>query len=459
MYEYDCPPTPYNGPPTFLPDWMGSFLAAGAFTNSTLVDLSLPGTHDSITYDLSLTVSEDGLAYLHRLQEILHKLSGGSVKLLPDDLEEFFRMQAKTQALDITQQLDNGIRFIDFRIMRESDKAARNESHWYSIHLMQSRETVPTYLRQIRSFLDQHPHEIVVLWLSQHGNPSATGEDQFPGVTLEEKNVFWQTYVSIFDGLLQDTRVSSVFETPVANLISRQHRVITFASDYEQLTNRSPYALDAKRIQNTYDGGDGVFDAATVVAKHDKYFRNAANNNKQVKQRSGFTLLGMNTAVSSWQTLHMAEKLFLRLNLYPCASHIKIPGVAHWCPETLLDVAQLASYYNQLSFETAFQAHHAFPMAFYLDVLDYDGTIRTGTQLLDGADRGSSDFKDSKYAYVDTVLGYNLRKSCPTNIEQGCAALAEKLRSRRQAYPLQLWDDFYYGRHRDWPNNKSSTIF
>lgn len=123
-YEFDCPlaPAPYpEDPPSLLPNWMGTFLASGALRNLALVDLSLPGTHDSITYDLSRTVSDDGLDAIQRIAEMLHTLSGGTIQLLPGELEEFFRLQAKTQQLSITQQLDNGVRFLDIRIMMEYD--------------------------------------------------------------------------------------------------------------------------------------------------------------------------------------------------------------------------------------------------------------------------------------------------------------------------------------------------
>ena len=57
-YRFDdtCPtPTPDTAP-EFLPDWMGNL--KGVIGDLTLLDLSLPGTHDTLTYDLSLTPSD-----------------------------------------------------------------------------------------------------------------------------------------------------------------------------------------------------------------------------------------------------------------------------------------------------------------------------------------------------------------------------------------------------------------
>lgn len=100
---------------------MGTFLneTNGAFGSSTLLDLSLPGTHDSMTYDLSLTISDDAIYHMGLLDDALHASSGGLLNILPGDIEEFLRLQSKTQQLNIVQQLDNGIRFIDFRIMMD----------------------------------------------------------------------------------------------------------------------------------------------------------------------------------------------------------------------------------------------------------------------------------------------------------------------------------------------------
>jgi hypothetical protein len=42
-----------------LANWMG--VAMPAIKDLSLLDLSLPGTHDSLTYDLSLTTSDGGI--------------------------------------------------------------------------------------------------------------------------------------------------------------------------------------------------------------------------------------------------------------------------------------------------------------------------------------------------------------------------------------------------------------
>jgi hypothetical protein len=493
QYEYNCPlgPNPYpNYPPTLLPSWMSRLFHLGLLGNATLLDLCLPGTHDSLSYDLSLTVSTEGLDGLHRLSDLLHALSGGSIKVLPGELEEFFRLQAKTQQLTLSQQLDNGIRFLDLRIMMERGSSSSNNS-WYSIHFMQSNHEVFHYLQELRQWLDQHEHEIVVMWLSKQGDTAASGTDQYPNVSPDDKDNFWRDYVSIMDGLLLDNRESDIRKTSLADLIIKNHRLITFCSDYEDFTKTAPqFALDAKRIENTYDA-KGVFDEPQSLRHHMDYLRQGAAHNAMVHSRSGFTLLAMNTAGTSWQVTDAAIQRFLPWRneelvtaafdysawkqphekentttswFESCASRMNIPGVKNWCPQTLLDIAQLSSYYNQIVLESALTNMNsdkgiAFPNALYLDALDYNGTVRVGTQLLDGSERHSKNDQTRKNAaaqssYVDTILTYNIAQLCrkkDSSMNLECELMKADVKKRHDLYPLILWEQPELGRHVTWP--------
>jgi len=51
-------------------------------------------------------------------------------------------MQSKTQGLNITEQLNAGIRFIDFRVVYTSppNESSTAQHDWYCLHLVQSRQ-------------------------------------------------------------------------------------------------------------------------------------------------------------------------------------------------------------------------------------------------------------------------------------------------------------------------------
>ena len=56
---------------TFLPNWMSTLLPV--LSNRKLLDLSFPGTHDTMTYDLSTTVSDDANDLPPAISWLLHE--------------------------------------------------------------------------------------------------------------------------------------------------------------------------------------------------------------------------------------------------------------------------------------------------------------------------------------------------------------------------------------------------
>ena len=128
---------------SWLADWMGNM--GPVIANKTVLDLSLPGSHDTMTYDLSTAMSDgyEGLPSI--VTTILHALT-------PLVAGEFIRDQGRTQGLNITEQLEGGLRFIDFRIMYTSSPAAANQqptvrTHAIPLNLI-SREVSEKMLRR-----------------------------------------------------------------------------------------------------------------------------------------------------------------------------------------------------------------------------------------------------------------------------------------------------------------------
>ena len=73
VYDYDdtCPQT-YSSS-DFLSHWIGDLLPV--IKDLTLLDLSFPGTHDTLTHDLSTIVSEGGMDDALVLAELMHNYS------------------------------------------------------------------------------------------------------------------------------------------------------------------------------------------------------------------------------------------------------------------------------------------------------------------------------------------------------------------------------------------------
>jgi hypothetical protein len=138
IYEYDdtCP-IQFDDKDDYLANWMRETNAA--IGDLSVLDLSLAGAHDTLTAHLSLITSNGGIDDNPGLAKILHDYN----ELVPDGIEDFIRQQAMSQGMNITNLLDNGVRFIDFRVMYEySDPVPE----WYSLHFLQTEHQAMFYM-------------------------------------------------------------------------------------------------------------------------------------------------------------------------------------------------------------------------------------------------------------------------------------------------------------------------
>ena len=135
-----------------LADWMARM--EPIIANRSLLDLSLPGSHDTMTYDLSTAMSDgyEGLPSI--VTTILHALT-------PLVAGQFIRDQGRTQGLNITAQLDSGVRFIDFRIMLTSPPPPAEQpdasKDWFCLHGCQTNHPALEYLLRPIS-MSTYPH-------------------------------------------------------------------------------------------------------------------------------------------------------------------------------------------------------------------------------------------------------------------------------------------------------------
>merc|ERR1712136_247062 len=109
-----------------LANWMGQL--EPILGESTLLDLSLPGAHDAMTYDLSDTLSDGYEGIDAVVSDLLHDVT-------PLVAGSFVRAQGQTQGINMTSFLDAGVRFIDFRIMytHEPDTVWFPPQDWYCL--------------------------------------------------------------------------------------------------------------------------------------------------------------------------------------------------------------------------------------------------------------------------------------------------------------------------------------
>uniref|UniRef100_A0A8C6XU48 Phosphatidylinositol specific phospholipase C X domain containing 1 n=1 Tax=Naja naja TaxID=35670 RepID=A0A8C6XU48_NAJNA len=116
-----------------------------------LSNLSLPGSHDAMTYclDKKSEVSANGSKLLQLLDKHMHCI-----------VHPIILRWSITQDLTVLEQLNAGIRYFDFRIAHKPDDPSMK---LYFVHMLYTAVEVEVVLWDILRWLKNHPWEVVVL--------------------------------------------------------------------------------------------------------------------------------------------------------------------------------------------------------------------------------------------------------------------------------------------------------
>ncbi|XP_014236441.1 PI-PLC X domain-containing protein 3-like isoform X1 [Trichogramma pretiosum] len=113
-----------------------------------IIQLAIPGSHNSMTYTIDknndLGPDNPGLV--------------NTVNLLFPNLTKTIAFNwAINQKVDVTQQLDGGVRFLDLRLATK-----KMDNKFYFVHGLYGGEIGPP-LRQVADWLTKHPEEVVIM--------------------------------------------------------------------------------------------------------------------------------------------------------------------------------------------------------------------------------------------------------------------------------------------------------
>ncbi|XP_076616842.1 PI-PLC X domain-containing protein 1-like isoform X2 [Chaetodon auriga] len=122
---------------TSYSDWMSQL--PPELHSIPLFHLAIPGSHDSMSYDLDINSSI----------------------VEPDRLKRLSKIYCEDT---ITKQLDAGVRYFDLRIARKPGDT--NPTRLYFYHGLCTRTDVETLLKVINDWAVRHPREILILDLS-----------------------------------------------------------------------------------------------------------------------------------------------------------------------------------------------------------------------------------------------------------------------------------------------------
>ncbi|KAK2499531.1 hypothetical protein MC885_007505 [Smutsia gigantea] len=136
-------------PGTMNTDWMSALCPQ--LWGVPIHHLSIPGSHDTMTYCLNKksSISHDQSGLLQLLD-----------KVLPCITRPVVMKWSVTQTLNVIEQLDARVWYLDLRIAHMLGGSKRN---LHFVYLVYRTALVEDTLTEVSDFLEQHPREVVIL--------------------------------------------------------------------------------------------------------------------------------------------------------------------------------------------------------------------------------------------------------------------------------------------------------
>jgi len=138
-----------------------------------LTKVVIPGSHDSFTASLDIKKGFSGDAFGEAMREILTALNfnqrGG--------IGAIFRLWGTTQTLTITEQLNYGIRYFDFRMCGKT-RTSRGVEGIHHCHGLYGNKADDT-LKEIADFNKKYPNELLILHYSSFDDIDQKLNNQF----------------------------------------------------------------------------------------------------------------------------------------------------------------------------------------------------------------------------------------------------------------------------------------
>ncbi|XP_060723371.1 PI-PLC X domain-containing protein 1 [Tachysurus vachellii] len=199
--------------------WMASL--PGELWDIPLWNLAIPGSHNAITYCLDMN---NRSPIDLKQPDMLQKLD----KYMKPLIRPFVYKWAVTQECTVREQMDCGVRYCDLRIARRPND---NSSDLYFYHGVYTTITVETVLKEIRTWLDVHPKEIVILSFSH-----------FLGLSQELHTLLISTIKSVFNSKLcpktDVVTLRSLWSSGQQVIVSYEHNL---ANCHTELWPHVPY--------------------------------------------------------------------------------------------------------------------------------------------------------------------------------------------------------------------------
>jgi hypothetical protein len=71
----------------------------------------------------------------------------------------------------------------------------------------------------------------VVMWLSKHGDACASGNDQYPNVSIPVKQAYWANLEQLFQPMMVNVQANPMNVTPLGALIKSGQRLLVIGTN------------------------------------------------------------------------------------------------------------------------------------------------------------------------------------------------------------------------------------
>jgi len=210
------------------------------FGSARLADLTLPGTHNSASYDLTTELNKNDPDYA--------TVEQGTFSVPETVVSSWVCGYALTQSLSVSEQLQAGARYLDLRFDFDAAK-----SEWRAFHFLWGLDMLDV-LDQIATFAGAHPKEVIVLQF---------GEIYNPDVTAEQRDDYASKIGNIFAGKLVPDSTDLATVT-IGELQQAGTTILAVVND-DEIAALADTLLDD---QSTIEDGFPVTDSADVLKSY-----------------------------------------------------------------------------------------------------------------------------------------------------------------------------------------------
>jgi len=235
-------------------------------SNRTLLQVTLPGTHDSGAYNLSTKLLPN---YTNLIFEDLIRIA----EALGIPIQDIITPWSTAQSCNFYQQLSGGIRYLDVRagycpLLECWDDAGPG---WYAFHF-ELANTIDTLLQQVAQFLDENPNEVIIVEISHTNVDETDQQNDLELLQLVQNRLGPYLYPRSYG-----------FNSSIGEMITTGKRALVSLDLDNQTLLDSTDLWYGNTIYNTYANSDNLTQMINYNTEQVEYYNNGFDRSQLFK--------------------------------------------------------------------------------------------------------------------------------------------------------------------------------